>query len=136
MRLKQYLTEKFEETLSIYHYGKSEIVEIFKNPNSREYRDAKKANKDPAKSVRGLSDGKNIWIWRGDILHYEIEDAKPKFYPRNYIHFELVRDDGIMMHSATIFLKQEKVYDIVDKILKFAPELKFTPVALDDEFLD
>ena len=122
MRFRQYITEKYEKTISPhYSLWVKEPIEVFKNPTPKEYREVKNAMTVTSKVTRGLSDGKNIWIWRGDVFHGEIK----KSIGLKKIELILFSPNiNIFTRKAGIVFYPPEARKLRDKIYKFAPEFK------------
>jgi len=118
MRFRQYITEKYETTILPHQsLWVKEPIEVFKNPTSKEYRGIKNIMDKPS-VIRGLSDGKDIWIWRGDVFHTDVK----KHIKSKKIELVLY-PPHIRIFTAIVFYPPE-ARKLRDKIYKFAPEFK------------
>lgn len=82
--------KKISEFLDGVEYCRGEMISLYKNPTSREIDEAKSEAWNS--SIRGIIDGNDIYCWRGDILHDQLEqyleeESKLLFSPTDGFRF-------------------------------------------------
>ena len=86
-----------------------DYMEIYMNPTQEEINIVK--NADPFKSVRGIIDNGNIYIWTGDIIHDQLKN--PKVNISNSLHFAYEKNRW-KIDTCNLKITFKEVYDILN----------------------
>ena len=112
---------------------KKGIVEIFKNPSSVEYTQVRVGAEytnyiKEEKFIRGLTVGNDIYIWRGDVPHREIEDRN--LIEGTYGVHVIASTEGIKIRLIDKSVTDEFVIEVGKRVQGFAVNLQHIPVFL------
>lgn len=146
MRLKKYLTEKWIHSTKVRIGTRpkkdAEILEIFHNPTKGEYRDATEAGQSTViPNIRGrhitgfiLSSGE-MWIWRGDVWHWDLPDSARKAIGKGTkgFHFGMGKNEISFYTTAESGqLQPDVALKLQLKLAKLEPAVKNAKIFIDD----